>query len=189
MGFFGVFYCQDSIKSSLKSSTILHFRNPKLNNFSYKASHLRRSTRASKLQFQPPPQPKRASYGPGQSCRWKCSAKVVAANAVPRLSLQMLCRSAEAVVANAVSKLSLRMQCQSRPFKVVAANAVPKLSLQMQCQSCRCKCSDKVIAANAVTKLSLQMQCQSCRCKCSDKVVTANAVPKLSLKTQCTLRN
>ena len=67
MGFFGVFYCQDSIKSSLKSSAILHFRNPKLKNFSYKASHLQRSTRASKLQFQPPPpppQPKRPSYGP-----------------------------------------------------------------------------------------------------------------------------
>ena len=61
--FFGVFYCQDSIKSSLKSSTILHFRNLKLKNFSYKASHLQSSIRASKLQFQPP-QPKRASYGP-----------------------------------------------------------------------------------------------------------------------------
>ena len=61
--FFVVFYCQDSIKSSIKSSAILHFRNSKLKNFPYKASHLWRSTRASKLQFQPP-QPKRVSYGP-----------------------------------------------------------------------------------------------------------------------------
>ena len=53
--FFVVFYCQDSIKSSIKSSAILHFRNSKLKNFPYKASHLWRSTRASKLQFQPPP--------------------------------------------------------------------------------------------------------------------------------------
>ena len=64
--FFVVFYCQDSIKSSLKSSAILHFRNSKLKNFSYKALHLLRSTRASKLQFQPP-QPKRASYGPAMN--------------------------------------------------------------------------------------------------------------------------
>ena len=96
-----------------------------------------------------------------QSCRCKCSAKVVATkvfagNAVPKLSLQMQrqschCKcSAKVVVAIAVSKLSLRMQCQSCRFKVVAANAVPKLSLQMQCQSCRCKCSAKVVAENAV---------------------------------------
>ena len=62
--FFGAFYRQNSIKSTLKSSAILHFRNSKLKNFPYKASHLQRSTRASKLQFQPP-QPKRTSYGPG----------------------------------------------------------------------------------------------------------------------------
>ena len=48
--FFVVFYCQDSIRSSLKSSAILHFRNSKLKNFPYKAS---------KLQFQPPPPTKK----------------------------------------------------------------------------------------------------------------------------------
>ena len=53
--FFVVFYCQDSIKSSLKSSAILHLRNSKLKNFPYKDSHLQRSTRASKLQLQPSP--------------------------------------------------------------------------------------------------------------------------------------
>ena len=41
----------------------LHFRDSKLKKFPYKVSHLQRSTRAPKFQFQPP-QPKRASYGP-----------------------------------------------------------------------------------------------------------------------------
>ena len=57
-----LFSGQNSIKSSLKSSAILHFRDSKLKNFPYKAWLLQRSTRASKLQFQPPLQPKRASY-------------------------------------------------------------------------------------------------------------------------------
>ena len=35
MGFLLFFYCHDSIKSSLKSSAILHFRNSKLKNFPY----------------------------------------------------------------------------------------------------------------------------------------------------------
>ena len=50
-----LFYGQNSIKSSLKSSDILHLRNSKLKNFPYKASHLQRSTRASKLQLQSTP--------------------------------------------------------------------------------------------------------------------------------------
>ena len=41
-----LFYDQNSIKSSLKSSAILHFRDSKLKNFPYKASQLQRSTRA-----------------------------------------------------------------------------------------------------------------------------------------------
>ena len=61
-----LFYGQNSMKSSLKSRAILHFRDSKLTNFPYKASHLQRSTRASKLQFQLP-QRKRASYGRGGS--------------------------------------------------------------------------------------------------------------------------
>ena len=48
-----LFYGQNSIKSSLKSSAILHFRDSKLKNVRYKASHLQRLTRAYKLQFQP----------------------------------------------------------------------------------------------------------------------------------------
>ena len=74
-----------------------------------------------------------------QSCRCKCSAKVVAANALPKLWLGMQFQTC-------------RCKCSA---KVVAANAVPKLSLQMQCQSCRCKCSAKVVAEKAVyfTKL------------------------------------
>ena len=65
-----LFSGQNSIKSSLKSSAILHFRDSKLKNFPYKAWLLQRSTRASKLQFQPPrspPQPKRASYSSDKS--------------------------------------------------------------------------------------------------------------------------
>ena len=57
-----LFYGQNSIKSSLKSSAKLHFRDSKLKNFPYKASHLQPSTRASKLQFQPPP-PSHAKKG------------------------------------------------------------------------------------------------------------------------------
>ena len=53
--FFCVFYCRDSIKSALKPCAILHFRNSKPKIFPYKASHLQRSTRASKFQFQHPP--------------------------------------------------------------------------------------------------------------------------------------
>ena len=49
-----LFYGRNSIKSFLKSSGILHFRDSKLKNFPYKVSHLQRSTRASKLQFQAP---------------------------------------------------------------------------------------------------------------------------------------
>ena len=50
-----LFYGQNSIKYSLKSSATLHFKDSKLKNFPYKASYLQRSTRASKLQFQPSP--------------------------------------------------------------------------------------------------------------------------------------
>ena len=65
---FLICYGQNSFKSSLKSSAILHFRDSKLKNFPYKASHIQRWTRASKLQFQPPPLiPKRAFYGPIRS--------------------------------------------------------------------------------------------------------------------------
>ena len=100
-----------------------------------------------------------------QICRCKCRAKFVAANVV---------------AANAEPKLSLQMQSQSCRCKcrakVVAANAEPKLSLQMQSQGCCCKCRAKVVAANAEPNLSLQMQCQSCRCKCSAKVVATNTV-------------
>ena len=91
---------------------------------------------------------------------FKCRAKVVAANAVPKLSLQM-------------QSQSCRCKCRA---KVVAANAEPKLSLEMQCQSWRCKCRAKVVAANAKPKLSLQMQSQSCHCKCSAKVAVENAM-------------
>ena len=62
---YGKFLCENSIKSSVKSSAILNFRDSKLKNFPYKVSHLQRSTRASELQFQPS-QPKRASCGPVQ---------------------------------------------------------------------------------------------------------------------------
>ena len=65
-----LFYCQNSIKFSLKSSAILHFRDSELNNFPYKVSHLQRPTRAPHFNFSPPPpQPKRASYGPGKELK------------------------------------------------------------------------------------------------------------------------
>ena len=60
--FFVVFYCQDSIKSSLKSSAILHFRNSKLKNSPIKPVALDSGFQTSISA--PPPQPKRASYGP-----------------------------------------------------------------------------------------------------------------------------
>ena len=149
MGFFGVFYCQDSIKSSLKSSAILHFRNPKLTISPIKPRTCGALLGLLNFNFSPPPNQKELPTA---------LDKVAAANAVPKLSLQMQrqsCRckcSAKVVAPNAVPKCrSGRCKCS---VKVVAANAVPKLSLQ----SCRCECSAKVIAANAVPKLSLQMQ-------------------------------
>ena len=55
MFLFLVFYCQDSIKSSLKSSTILHLRNSKLKKFLYKASPCIARLGLPNFNFSPPP--------------------------------------------------------------------------------------------------------------------------------------
>ena len=59
-----LFYGQNSMKSSQKSSAILHFRDSKLKNFPYKASHLKRSTRASNFNYNLPPHNKKSFLRP-----------------------------------------------------------------------------------------------------------------------------
>ena len=56
------FYGQNSIKSPLKSSAILHFRDSKLKNFPYKAGSCSARLGLPNFNFSPPPPPTKKSF-------------------------------------------------------------------------------------------------------------------------------